>query len=163
MWLRILPHPLLSITIAAVWVLLANDGSSGSIFLAALVGIVVPKLTSAYWLGRPRIRHPLLVLGYIAVMVYDIVLANIQVAWLVLFRRGDGLRSGLIAIPLELRSPEAITALAGTITLTPGTLTADVSDDRRFLLVHCLEVADPAAAVQAIKDRYERRLKRIFE
>jgi multicomponent K+:H+ antiporter subunit E len=163
MWLRMLPHPLLSFAIAGVWLLLVNDLSPGAIVLAVLAGMAIPKLTSAYWPGRPRIRHPLLVLEYLTLVLYDIVVSNIQVAWLVLFRRGASLRSGLITVPLDLRSPEAITMLAGTITLTPGTVTADVSADERSLLVHCLEVADPASAVQAIKSRYERRLKRIFE
>ena len=58
---------------------------------------------------------------------------------------------------------EAITALAGTITLTPGTVSADLSADGRSLLVHCLETADPAATVSQIKERYDRRLKEIFE
>jgi multicomponent K+:H+ antiporter subunit E len=163
MWSRMLPHPLLSLAIAGVWLLLVNEVAPGSILLAVLAGIVIPKLTSAYWPGRPRVRRPLLVLEYLTVVVYDIVLSNIEVAWLVLFRRGASLRSGLITIPLDLRSSEAITVLAGTITLTPGTVTADVSANGRSLLVHCLEVADPPAAVQAIKSRYERRLKEIFE
>jgi multicomponent K+:H+ antiporter subunit E len=163
MWSRLLPHPLLSIAIAGVWLLLVNEVSPGAVVLAVLAGIAIPKLTSAYWPGRARIRGPLLVFEYLTVVVYDIVLSNIQVAWLVLFRRGRSLRSGLIAVPLDLRSPEAITVLAGTITLTPGTVTADVAANGQSLLVHCLEVADPAAAVQAIKSRYERRLKRIFE
>jgi multicomponent K+:H+ antiporter subunit E len=163
MWSRMLPHPLLSVAIAGVWLLLVNEVSPGSILLAVVAGIAIPKVTSAYWPGRARIRHPLLVLEYLIVVVYDIVLSNVRVAWLVLFRRGASLRSGLITIPLDLRSPEAITVLAGTITLTPGTVTADVSANGRSLLVHCLEVADPAAAVRAIKSRYERRLKRIFE
>jgi multicomponent K+:H+ antiporter subunit E len=158
-----LAHPLLSVAIAGVWLLLVNEVLPGAVVLAVLAGIAIPKLTSAYWPGRPRIRHPLLVLEYLTVVLCDIVVSNIQVAWLVLFRRGASLRSGFITVPLDLRSPEAITMLAGTITLTPGTVTADVSADERSLLVHCLEVPDPAAAVQAIKSRYERRLKRIFE
>ena len=66
-------------------------------------------------------------------------------------------------IPLELRSPEAIAVLAGTITMTPGTVSADLSSDGRSLLVHCLDAADPDDVVASIKSRYERRLKEIFE
>ena len=76
---------------------------------------------------------------------------------------GDSLLSRFVTVPLDLRSPEAITVLAGTITMTPGTVSADVSADGRALLVHCLETGDPAATAAAIKARYEHRLQRIFE
>jgi len=85
------------------------------------------------------------------------------VAYLLLFRRGDDLHSQFVTVPLELRSPEAITALAGTITMTPGTVSASLSADGRALLVHCLETTDPDQTVADIKSRYESRLQRIFE
>jgi multicomponent K+:H+ antiporter subunit E len=66
-------------------------------------------------------------------------------------------------VPLRLKSAEAITVLAGTITMTPGTVSADLSADGRSLLVHCLETDDPKGTVDGIKDRYERRLLEIFE
>ncbi|MDP3547455.1 MAG: Na+/H+ antiporter subunit E, partial [Phreatobacter sp.] len=77
--------------------------------------------------------------------------------------RGDGLRSRYVTIPLDLTTPEAIAVLAGTITMTPGTVSADLSADGKALLVHCLDTDDPDATVAGIKMRYERRLKRMFE
>ena len=68
-----------------------------------------------------------------------------------------------VCIPLDLRTPEAIAILAGTITLTPGTVSADLSDEGHSLLVHALDAPDPAAVREEIKERYERRLKEIFE
>ena len=59
-------------------------------------------------------------------------------------------------------SPEAITVLAATITLTPGTVSCDLSEDGHALLVHCLHAPDPAAVLDEIKTRYEARLKEIF-
>jgi multicomponent K+:H+ antiporter subunit E len=100
---------------------------------------------------------------YVAIVLWDIVVANFQVAYLILFRRGDSLRSRFVAVPLDLRTPEAIAALAGTITMTPGTVSADLSGDGRALLVHCLETHDADATVATIKSRYETRLQRIFE
>jgi multicomponent K+:H+ antiporter subunit E len=97
------------------------------------------------------------------IVIWDIIVANFQVAYLILFRRGESLRSRLVTVPFELRTPEAITALAGTITMTPGTVTADLSGDGRALLVHCLETDDEEATVATIKSRYETRLQRIFE
>lgn len=159
---RLMPHPLLTLVLALVWVLLVNDASWGAALFGLLLGLAIAKLTSAYWPGRPRIRNPLAIAEYAAVVLYDIVLANLEVAYLVLFRRGGSLRSQFVTVPLELESAEAIATLAGTITMTPGTVSADVAADGRSLLVHCLETADPAATVATIKSRYERRLRRIF-
>lgn len=79
-----------------------------------------------------------------------------------LFYPTEKIRSAWIAVPIELTSPEAISMLAGTITLTPGTVVTDVSACGRVLLVHCLHAPDPDAVREEIKTRYEARLKRIF-
>jgi multicomponent K+:H+ antiporter subunit E len=84
------------------------------------------------------------------------------VAVIVLFKPADQIRSAWITVPLDLTSPEAITLLAGTITMTPGTITADFSADGRALLIHALHAPDPDAVRDDIKARYEDRLKRIF-
>ncbi|MDP3257015.1 MAG: Na+/H+ antiporter subunit E [Bosea sp. (in: a-proteobacteria)] len=163
MLLRLFPHPLLSVWIVAVWVLLANEVTFGQLVLGLILGVLIPLATSAYWPGRPRVGAPLMMIEFMLVVLWDIVVSNIQVASLILFRRGDSLQSRFITLPLDLRSPEAITVLAGTITMTPGTVSADVSADGRALLVHCLETDGAEATVAQIKQRYERRLKRIFE
>jgi multicomponent K+:H+ antiporter subunit E len=161
--LRLFPHPILSVVIATVWLLLVNDLSMGQAVLGIILGWAIPSFTSVYWPDRPRIRHPRMVLEYALLVCKDIVVSNVQVAYLILFRRGDTLRSHFVTVPLDLTTAEAITTLAGTITLTPGTVSADLSADGRALLVHCLETDDPAATVAGIKERYERRLKDIFE
>jgi multicomponent K+:H+ antiporter subunit E len=159
---RLFPHPHLSVLLALVWVLLVNEFSAGTLLFGAAVGILVPLMTSIYWPRHQRIGAPLRAVEYALIVLWDIVVANIQVAWLILFRRGDGLRSRFVAVPLDARTPEAIAILAGTITMTPGTVSTDLSADGRSLLVHCLETGDPVATVAGIKHRYERRLMRIF-
>lgn len=159
---RFLPHPLLTLMITVVWILL-NPLSWGNVLLGLVIGILIPRITAAYWPDRPHIRSPLTIVEYALIVLWDIVVANVQVAFLILFRRGDSLRSRFVTVPLSLRTPEAITALAGTITMTPGTVSTDLSADGRALLVHCLETDDEEAAVARIKERYESRLKRIFE
>lgn len=160
---RIFPHPLLTLLLAVVWQLLVNKLTPGNILLGILLGIAIPILTSAYWPDRARLRHPLKIAVYIVIVVWDVIRANFIVAQLILFRRNADLQSRFITVPIDLRSPEAITVLAGTITMTPGTLTADMSSCGRALLIHCLHAPDPDAVVAEIKDRYERRLKEIFE
>ena len=163
MFERWLPHPVLTVFLTLVWVMLMNDFSLGNFVIGAAVGWAIAKFTSVYWPGRPRIRNPAAIIEYVTIVLWDIVVSNVQVAYLVLFRRGQSLRSTFVTVPLDLESPEAITTLAGTITMTPGTLSADVSADGRALLVHCLETTDPAGTVADIKRRYERRLMRIFQ
>jgi len=124
--------------------------------------LILPKFTEPFWPDRPRVRIGRALLGYLFVVLFDIVVANFQVAWLILFRRSRDLRSRWLVVPIELTTPEAITVLAGTISLTPGTISSDVSADGRYLLVHALDVADEAAEIARIKTRYEAPLMRIF-
>ena len=159
---RILPHPGLTVMLIVVWMLLLNGLSWGGLVLAVVFGIAIPLLTSRFWPGQPRVHFGPALWGYVGIVLWDIVVANFQVAWIILFRRNRDLRSRWLVIPTELRSPEAITTLAATISLTPGTVSSDISADGRALLVHILDVDDPDAEIARIKHRYERRLMRIF-
>lgn len=159
---RLFPHPYMTLLLIAVWLLLVNRLALGSLVMAALLGTAIPLLTSAYWPARPRLKSPLRLGAYVLLVMWDIVLANIQVAAIVLFKPSDKIKSAWITVPLDLTSPEAITLLAGTITMTPGTITADFSADGRALLIHSLHAPDPDAIRDEIKHRYEDRLKRIF-
>ena len=159
---RLYPHPCLSLLLVMVWLLLVNRLALGSLVMAAFLATAIPLLTSAYWPARPRLQSPMRLAGYVVLVVWDIILANIQVAGIVLFKPADQIRSAWITVPLDLTSPEAITLLAGTITMTPGTITADFSADGRALLIHALHAPDPDAVRDDIKQRYEVRLKRIF-
>jgi multicomponent K+:H+ antiporter subunit E len=160
---KLFPHPALSGLLVVVWMLLLNSATLGGLLIGIVLGTLVPLATAAYWPNRPKIRLGWPVIDYLVVVLFDIIVANFDVARLILFRRSKDLRSHWIVVPLELRSPEAITALAGTISLTPGTVTSDISADGRSLLVHMLDVDDLDAAVERIKSRYEARLLRIFE
>lgn len=163
MFAKLLPHPLLTVTLVVVWMLLLNAFSFGGLLMGLVLGLAIPMATSRYWPGVPRVRLGGRAAAYVLLVLWDILVANVQVAYLIVFRRADRLRSTWICIPLELRAPEAITTLAGTITLTPGTVSCDVAEDGSALLVHCLHEPDPEAAVVHIKRRYEARLKEIFE
>ena len=160
---RLLPHPYLTLTLIGLWVLLVNDASLGNLVLAIILGVILPHMTAAWWPDRPRIHRPFALLSYCLLVLWDVIVANFQVARIVLFMPKDKIRSAWVAIPLDLRAPEAITLLAGTITMTPGTLTADMSACGRVLLIHSLHAPDPDAVRDDIKSRYEARLKRIFE
>lgn len=159
---RVLPHPFLSVLIVLVWMALVNRFAWGSLVFAAVLAVGVPLFTAPYWPGKPQVRRPLKLVAYTALVIWDIIRANIDVAKIVLFTPSSDLRPAWIVVPLDLESAEGITVLAATITLTPGTVTADLSRNGNALLVHCLHAPDPAAIVADIKSRYESRLKEIF-
>jgi multicomponent K+:H+ antiporter subunit E len=160
---RLFPHPLLSLVLAVVWLLLVSSLSPNSILFAVLLGVFVPMFTQPYWPGMTRPTRLSAVPGYVLIVLYDIVIANIQVALIVLFKPSSKLQPAWVSVPLEIRTPEAITILAGTITLTPGTVSCDLAEDGHAILVHCLHAPDPDSVRADIKNRYERRLKEIFE
>ncbi|MDO5641429.1 MAG: Na+/H+ antiporter subunit E [Paracoccus sp. (in: a-proteobacteria)] len=159
---RLFPHPYLSALLVLTWLLLVNDFRYGSLIFALILAIVIPLLIAPYWPDRPALRRAPKLAGFTLLVIWDIVLANIDVAKIVLFKPASALRPAWVAVPLELRSPEAIAVLAGTITLTPGTVSCDLSEDGRALLVHCLHAPEPDQIVTDIKTRYEARLKEIF-
>ena len=156
------PRPLLSLTLLVTWQFLVGEVSGGSLVLGLILAWLLPLFTRRLWPEQPHIRKPWLVPLYVARVTFDIVVASIEVAALVLnFSRSP--RPAFISYPLTLRDPMAISTLAGTISLTPGTVSADVSDDNTLLLIHALDVEDDQALIEAIRNRYEKTLEEIFE
>ena len=156
------PHPLLTLLLAVVWILLQNQFSWGMAVFGLILGIIIPRSTAVWWPERPGAVRVGRFITYALMVLWDIMVANIQVAWIVLTKPNSQLKPAWIVIELELKEPEAITILAGTITLTPGTVSADLSDEGHSLLVHVLHTEDPDGDRDTIKSRYERRLLEIF-
>jgi len=94
----------------------------------------------------------------------ELMISNIQVAIDVL-RISPKYRPAIIKIPLDLSNSKQITLLANVITLTPGTLTLDVSEDEKFILVHTMfyDPANREGFVESIKLGFEQRIKELFE
>lgn len=156
------PHPLLTLILAVVWILLQNKVSAGMVVFGLILGIIIPRITAIWWPDRPKSFNLGKMITYSFVVLWDIIVANLQVAWIVISVPNSKLKPAWIMVPLELKHPEAITVLAGTITLTPGTVSADLSSEGNSLLVHVLHTDDPDGVLDDIKTRYERRLLEIF-
>ena len=122
---RLFPHPCLSLTLFVVWLLLVNQFKVGSLVMAVILGTVIPLLTAAWWPDRARIRHPLGAGRLRLLVLWDVIVANFQVARIVLFMPRDKIQSAWIAVPVDLHLARGDHLLAGTITMTPGTLTAE--------------------------------------
>lgn len=156
-----MPSPLLSLAVLLLWLLLVADASPGQWLLGGLLAVLLPLAGGAFEPERARfgrLRPALVLAGRVA---WDIVLSNVEVARRILGPE-SAIRPGLVWVPLELRDIHGITALASIITLTPGTLSAELSEDRRHLLVHGFNLRDPGATVATIKRRYEAPLLEIF-
>lgn len=158
----LVPAPLLSATLFVIWLLLANSLDPAHLVLAAIVAVAVPWVTERLRPERPRLKRPLVLMRLALVVAWDIVLSNIEVARRILGPE-SAIRPSFVWVPLSITDPHAILALAAIITMTPGTLSADLSPDRRYLLVHVFNVDDEAALIAQIKARYETPIKEICE
>jgi len=159
---RWFPPPILTPTLALIWLLLSNSFSPGQILLGLLLGGCIPRFTLAFWPDRVKIRHPMRLLRFFTVFLYEVLIANFSVARLIL-AGPRALRPAFIIVPLDLENDLAISLLANTICLTPGTVSAKLSDDRKCLLIHALDAEDLEAVIATIKERFEKPLKEIFE
>ncbi|MBW8311297.1 MAG: Na+/H+ antiporter subunit E [Rhizobium sp.] len=158
---RWLPSPLLSLAMFVVWLLLVATLEPAHLLLAALLAVLLPLSVRRLREEHARMRRPGVAMKLALVVLWDIVLSNIEVARRILGRESR-IHPGFVWIPLDIRNPHGIAALAGIITMTPGTLSAELSPDRRHLLVHCFHLEDAAATIAQIKARYEAPLREVF-
>lgn len=168
-----LPTPYRSLLLFVVWLLLNNSVSAGHVLLAAILAIVIPLATKPFRTKQPLIIKPGLAFRHLMLVLYDIITANIQVAILIL-GPNKKLTPGFVKVPLDLTHSMPITIFASTVSLTPGTVSAEVypwteslkegkEPQERFLLIHVLNLEDEEALIDTIKQRYEAPLKEIFQ
>lgn len=131
---RWLPQPLVSLCLWLVWLLLANSIAPGHLLLGAVLAVVLPLFTVRFWPDRLLVHRPGKLFGYLAMLLWDIVVANIVVARLIL-GPVQRLRPAFVRLPVQLDNEFALVMLIHSLSLTPGTVSADLSADRRFLLV----------------------------
>ncbi|MEZ5513415.1 MAG: Na+/H+ antiporter subunit E [Steroidobacteraceae bacterium] len=156
-----LPTPYMSLVILVFWLLLNSTVAPAQVLLSALLAVILPLSLRAFWPPAGRIDSPAVIAVLVARVLLDIVVASIDVARRILGPERE-LEPRFIWVPIDLANPLAVEALAGIVTLTPGTLTADVTEDRRYLLVHAFDVDDEQAVIALIRERYEEPLRLIF-
>ncbi|ATC87184.1 Na+/H+ antiporter subunit E [Pseudoalteromonas sp. NZS127_1] len=170
---RWLPTPFRSLFLFMVWLLLNNSVSVGHLVLATIFAILIPILSFSLREPQPLILKPGLALKQLLIVLYDIVVANLQVALLIL-GPSKNLRPAFIKVPIDLTHDMPITILASSVSLTPGTVSAEVypiaeslpegeEPTQRYLLIHVLDLKDEEALIKQIKQRYEAPLKEIFQ
>lgn len=158
---RWFPYPYASAVLLVLWLMLNSTLAPAHLLLGAFLGWSIPLLSSRLLGRNVRLHRPLLAVRLLLTVMMDIVIANLTVARLVLGPR-SALRPAFIQVPVDLREPYAVFTLACIITLTPGTVSSRLSEDRKWLLVHALDVNDEASLIAEIRQRYELPLKEIF-
>ena len=155
------PQPWLTVALFVVWQFLADGVTGASVVMGLILSIVIPQITHRFWPDHPRLHKPWVLVRYLVVVFYDIVVASVTVTILILNPRRP--RPAFVSYPLTLNHPLGVTMLASTISLTPGTVSSDVSDDGRLLLIHALDVDDDAELIRTIHERYEKPLLEMFQ
>lgn len=158
---RLLPSPPLSVAVFLLWLLLVAEISAAQVAMAAVLALALPLLAGQLQPQRARFGRTATIVVLARRVLWDILLSNIEVARRILGPERV-LTPSFVWLPLELTNIHGITVLASIITLTPGTVSAELSHDQRHLLVHCFNLKDAEAMLANIKARYEAPLKEIF-
>jgi multicomponent K+:H+ antiporter subunit E len=159
---RWLAHQVLSLMLAATWLLLQQSVAVANLISAVVLGLLVPRLVHGFLGAGVVPRSWRAALRLTGLVLWDIVVSNITVARLVLSPSARP-RPAWVVVPLSLRDPTAIALLATIITTTPGTVSCVVDEEQQVILVHALDCDDPAAMAVQMKERYEQPLREIFE
>jgi multicomponent Na+:H+ antiporter subunit E len=152
-----------SILLALAWTALQGEFSLANLLVGYAFGYVILAL-----LGKGGVMPSSFAsrvaraVGLAAFFGWELVLANVRVALDVL-RPRTGIRPAVVAIPLDVTSDEEILLLSMLINITPGSVTIDLSDDRRTLYVHVMHMKSAEASRRDIKDGFERRIRLLFE
>ena len=158
---RFFPHPALSVAIFLLWMALNNASSLAHAVLALILAIGLPLLTHRFWPEHPPKVKLLPAIRLFGVVLWDILMASIDVAKLVLGPT-KRIKPAFIEVPLDMQDPFVGTLLASIVSLTPGTVSIDIDRSRWVLQVHALNVEDREVIIQSIKTRYEQPSKEIF-
>lgn len=160
---RLLPAPLLSIALFALWLLLNLSVSPGNLLLGALLAILAPILLAPLRPQHAHVKRPWVVAKLIGRVGLDVITSNLQVARGVLSAKRRPPRSAFVHIPLALRDVHGLAALSMITTVVPGTVWSELALDRSMLLLHVFDLRDEAQFIEHFKHTYERPLMEIFE
>jgi multicomponent Na+:H+ antiporter subunit E len=151
--------------LAATWVLLTADVSLGGLVVGALLGAGITWVVGEHFPWAPGMQEMLRAVPrafrYAGRFLKALALANLQVAWIVVQPRLP-IRPGIIAFRTRHRSDLGVTLLANSITLTPGTLTVDLSTEGDVLYIHALDIRHPDAVRDGIRRDLEDHTLEVF-
>lgn len=145
---------LLNLLLMVLWVAASGVFTYGNALLGFIVGLVVLAWLRDLLGPTQYFRKLGLSIAFAGVFIWEVFKSNVRVAWDVITPKAYR-RPGIVAVPLDARGDLEITVLANLLTLTPGSLSLDVSPDRKWLYVHAMFVDDPEAVRREIKTQFE--------
>ena len=148
---------LLNLSLAVAWLMLTGDFGPLNFFIGFVLGYIVLRIS---WLGSGAAHYAAAIpriVGFVAFFLWELVRASFRVAFDIVTPTHH-MRPAVIAVPLDVTTDTQITLLANLITLTPGTLSLDVSNDRKTLYVHVMYLRDKDQQIAEIKNGFERRV-----
>lgn len=160
---KLAPAPLFSAALLLLWLALARSASAGQVLLGIILALAVPIATERLGLKIAGARRPLAAVRFIFIVIRDVVASNLEVARDVLLWRWRRPHGRFVIVPLDLRDPTGLAALAMVTTVVPGTVWSEISLDRSKLMLHVWNAPDEAAFIAFYKARYEKPLREIFE
>lgn len=158
---RLMPYPLLWLSLVAMWLLLNNIFALGQLLLGMLVATLACGAVARLELPKARLRKIGAIIKLVGLVISDVVLSNIAVMRLVLSGREP--RSVFVTVPLELKDPNGLAVLSCIVTATPGSAWIHHDSMRESVTIHVLDTEDEAAWNAALKRNYEQRLLEIFQ
>ena len=151
----------LNILLTIVWVFLTGSLNTINFIFGFVLSFLVLWLISRTEKRRKYFRIIPRLVGFLFYFLYELIKANLQVAMDVITPKFY-MKPGIIEFPLDAKTDLEITVLANVITLTPGTLSLDVSEDRKSLYIHAMYVNDKEEFIDEIKQGFERRILTIL-
>lgn len=147
----------INLALAVGWAALFSAFTLPSLTIGFAVGYAILWVLSPLFVDSRYCQKLLSLVRLILFFLWELLVSSLQVAWDVLTPMHRS-RPGIIAVPIEAKTDLEITTLANLVSLTPGTLSLDLSSDHKTLYVHAMFVDDPESIRRDIKKGMERRV-----
>lgn len=153
---------LINVLLALVWMFLTGSFTPNTLVQGFIVGYVVLWLANPLYGTSTYYKKLRQAVSLFLFFVWELVISTLRVAYVVIKPNLD-IQPGIVAVPLDVKTDAEIMMLANLITVTPGSLSLDVSYDRRVIYVHVMHVTDVEAYRREIKQGFERRIGELFQ
>ena len=152
---------LLNILLAIAWILLTGEVTAENFIEGVIIGYLILWISKSALGGKKYFRKIPKAIGFFFYFIKELIVANLKVAFDIITPK-DYMQPGIVAVPLDTETDMEITLLANLITLTPGTLSLDVSKDKKVLYIHTLYLDNPEKFRNEIKSGMEKKLLEVL-
>lgn len=152
---------LANLLLTFIWIALTGSFAVSNVIFGFLLGYLILFIITRGSRKARYFRMVPRVLSFFGFFLYELLKANLQVAWEMATPKFH-MTPGIVGVPLDLKTDAEITLLANLITLTPGTLSLDISEDKKVLYVYSMYIDNREDFIQGIKNGFEKRVKKLY-